>query len=74
MLLVMGGMNLFYEEGGSETQLCKLTCDRLNSFLPSLKRELFTPPTKKTAGNIRLMLGYENVVVVVIAAVVIIIL
>ena len=44
MLLVMGGMDIFYELNSSprvETQLCRLTCDRLNTFLPALKRELF---------------------------------
>ncbi|KAF6035843.1 GBF1 [Bugula neritina] len=46
LLLVMGGMDIFYEGDSSsprvETQLCRLTCDRLNTFLPALKRELFT--------------------------------
>ena len=43
MLLVMGGVNIFYEDDNSkaETQLCRLTCDKLNTFLPALKRELF---------------------------------
>lgn len=40
----MGGMDIFYEADSSpktETQLCRLTCDRLNSFLPALKQEIF---------------------------------
>ena len=43
MLLVMGGVDIFYEHGNTqtETQLCKLTCDKLNTFLPALRRELF---------------------------------
>lgn len=43
MLLVMNGMSLFYEDDSPKTptQLCRLTCDRLDTFVPTLKRELF---------------------------------
>lgn len=42
----MDGMQLFYGDADrtEDTQLCKLTCDRLNSFLPSLKQEIFYVP------------------------------
>jgi len=45
MLLVMSTpeWSIFYEDK-EETKLCKLTCDRLDTFLPALKRELFTLP------------------------------
>ncbi|XP_056018280.1 Golgi-specific brefeldin A-resistance guanine nucleotide exchange factor 1-like isoform X3 [Ostrea edulis] len=45
MLLVMDTANIFHTSDGAESQLWKLTWDRIDSFLPQLKNELFKPKT-----------------------------
>lgn len=43
MLLVMDTANIFHTSEGGESQLWKLTWDRIDTFLPHLKKELFKP-------------------------------
>ncbi|XP_078316966.1 Golgi-specific brefeldin A-resistance guanine nucleotide exchange factor 1-like isoform X2 [Crassostrea virginica] len=43
MLLVMDTANIFHTAEGGESQLWKLTWDRIDTFLPHLKEELFKP-------------------------------
>ncbi|XP_061196225.1 Golgi-specific brefeldin A-resistance guanine nucleotide exchange factor 1-like isoform X2 [Saccostrea echinata] len=43
MLLVMDTANIFHTSDGGESQLWKLTWDRIDTFLPHLQKELFKP-------------------------------
>lgn len=49
MLLVMDTANIFHTSEGGESQLWKLTWDRIDTFLPHLKKELFKP---KNSGDL----------------------
>jgi len=43
MLLVMDTAGIFQTENGTESQLWRLTWDKIDTFLPNLRQELFKP-------------------------------
>ena len=46
MLLVMDTAGIFQTSDGTESQLWKLSWDRIDTFLPNLRNDLFKPSVK----------------------------